>query len=333
MDSDTLSQLVSKLIQPIFFGAVFATLLFGITCVQTYRYISRYVNDSRLDKSFALGIWFLDTLHLSTSIYIAYSQLVSAWNHPQQLVNPTLFRIIRMHMCLDAIMISYAYTLYGRMTWKLSCNVHWTCTYFMMSMILAIYGVSIFAIYEVRRIQARPEFFAQFAHVFGPTLYILLSLAAAGELIIGIFICHLLRQSRSDFTTSRRMFATDLSHYLLASGLLASIFQIVIIVTCVVLPNNFAWFAVQMVLPSILGNSYLALMNARKVFRHGLWCKEAPNMPFMETNMTVHVSTLTAITRSLASSKSEKGSDTLPRTQPVFSREVDVDFADDSSLE
>ncbi|KAJ8496776.1 hypothetical protein ONZ45_g12315 [Pleurotus djamor] len=71
---------------------------------------------------------------------------------------------------IQAIMISCTYTLYGRLAWKLSCNVHWFCTYFMILMILLIYGASIFAVSEVRRIQPSLEFFFNFTGAFGQHL-------------------------------------------------------------------------------------------------------------------------------------------------------------------
>ncbi|KAJ8515626.1 hypothetical protein ONZ45_g6991 [Pleurotus djamor] len=157
-------------------------------------------------------------------------------------------------------------------------------------------GASIFAVSEVRRIQPSLEFFFNFTGTFGPTLYIFFSLAAFAEVVFGTFVCYLLRHSRREFFNPQAMVATSLSNYAVASGLLASALQVAIVLTCALLPGNFAFFAIQMILPSVLGNSYLALMNARHVFRHGIRCKDAPNLPFNDSRVTVHVSASTTFT-------------------------------------
>ncbi|KAJ8502173.1 hypothetical protein ONZ45_g11893 [Pleurotus djamor] len=193
--------------------------------------------------------------------------------------------------------------LYGFMAWRLSCHAHYSVTYIVLFVTLVGHGIGIFTIVEAHKILAQPSLVdvaLHFTQLFGPTVvrpsY---GSAAIVDIVLAFFLCLILYKSRIEFPVSTSKFSA-LVHYILASGLLVGVLQLVAFIVSMVEPDSYLFFAISLNLPSVHAISYLSLLDARKNFRHGIRCTKAPNMPF-----TVHIHTLTSVNTSRASSRQD----------------------------
>ncbi|KAJ8502178.1 hypothetical protein ONZ45_g11894 [Pleurotus djamor] len=114
------------------------------------------------------------------------------------------------------------------------------------------------------------KIFQSFGQAFGPTI-IQPSYASSAivDLVLAGFLCLILYKSRVEFPVSASKLSA-IGHYVLASGLLVGILQLVAFITAVATPENYLFYAIALTLPSVHALSYLSLLDARKEFRHGI---------------------------------------------------------------
>ncbi|KAJ8515687.1 hypothetical protein ONZ45_g6919 [Pleurotus djamor] len=268
-----MAALTTTLVSPLFFGIIVST------------------TDTLREKLCVGFLWLLDSLHLSTSLFVAYRVLVSAWNNFLHISSDNqLFSVLKLQTLIMILMISYIHTLYGFMAWKLRCNFHWGALYAVLFVIMV--GHAFIAASQLYHLQK--SLVVDFTRDFGPALYVTFSAATVVSTVLVVFIWYTLRLSQDEFAASSSRFSLFL-HYFLASGFLTSVLQITILAMYAALPQSFAFFAAEMILPGVYGNSYLALLNARTMFRHGLRCAISPNQLLFRSGPAVHISTVTNI--------------------------------------
>ncbi|KAJ8494728.1 hypothetical protein ONZ45_g13137 [Pleurotus djamor] len=293
----------SAILAPVFFGTFTMTALFGVTTLKAHRYFVRHKSDSRTEKSLVIITLLLLAAHLGVSLFISYFLLVSAWDDISRLFDRNLLRAIGGQADLVVLVLTYVHSLYGLMTWKLSCHAHYSVTYIVLFVTLVGHGVGIFTIVETHKILAIPDplsIIVDFTRKFGPSvIHPSYASAAIVDMVLAFFLCLILYKSRVEFPVSASK-TSALAHYILASGLLVGILQLVAFIMAMVEPKSFVFYAISLNLPSAHAISYLSLLDARKNFRHGIRCATAPNMPF-----TVHIHTLTAVNTSRASSSQD----------------------------
>ncbi|KAL4242555.1 hypothetical protein ABKN59_011425, partial [Abortiporus biennis] len=69
-----------------FIGMVICSIMYGVTCVQTYTYYSRYKSDSRTMRVLVFILWLLDTLQLILVAHMVYYYVVTNYFNPKALV-------------------------------------------------------------------------------------------------------------------------------------------------------------------------------------------------------------------------------------------------------
>jgi hypothetical protein len=92
------------------------------------------------------------------------------------------------------------------------------------------------------------------------------ALAAAGDVLIAVFLCTLLQQSRTGFRRSDTMI-NKLILFSINTGLLTSICAVMSLISISVWPNTFIYIAFYFCLGRLYCNSLLATLNARKSLR------------------------------------------------------------------
>ncbi|KAH7888030.1 hypothetical protein F5I97DRAFT_1828908 [Phlebopus sp. FC_14] len=92
------------------------------------------------------------------------------------------------------------------------------------------------------------------------------AVAAAGDVLIAIFLCTLLQRSRTGFRRSDTMI-TKLIVFTINTGLLTSVCAVASLVSIAVWPTTFIYIAFYFCLGRLYCNSLLATLNARKGLR------------------------------------------------------------------
>ncbi|KAJ8494731.1 hypothetical protein ONZ45_g13138 [Pleurotus djamor] len=366
-----LEDLQSTLVAPVFFGTFAMTSLFGVTTLKAHQYFLRHRHDSRSEKAFVVATWYLrfTRSEIRTQTFEGFSLLRISVYRSAFL---TFKWAIAVQVDLVIIVLIFIHSLYGYMAWKLSCHAHYSVTYLVLFITLIGHGWRISALassyttdinlplhkalgFKRAFPKQKPsgnafihqrrshkllahgdplKIFQSFGQAFGPTI-IQPSYASSAivDLVLAGFLCLILYKSRVEFPVSASKLSA-IGHYVLASGLLVGILQLVAFITAVTIPENYLFYAIALTLPSVHALSYLSLLDARKEFRHGIRCATAPNMPF-----TIHIQTLTAVNTARASAgpndekhsagnKNDQSSVlSLPSTVQLDSSRIQVEFS------
>ncbi|KAJ7083588.1 hypothetical protein B0H15DRAFT_415337 [Mycena belliarum] len=234
-----------------------ASMLYGVTILQTYMYFLRYSNDGVVMRSLVFILWILDTIHTAFVFHVLYFYTMTTWTKPSNLLdgvwsNYSLLSISTL-MCL-LVQLFYARTIYllclGR--WK------WLSVALLGPLILAssIYGV----INAVRQTQVW-----ELTKLVTITHTIVLPYACiriAVDVITSISLCILLRGKKNDIRSTTNMVNTLIlyatTRFLATSSV--SIFQIIVLG---IDPTSLWGFTLDYIIGKLYVNSLLANLNSR----------------------------------------------------------------------
>ncbi|OAX33157.1 hypothetical protein K503DRAFT_804595 [Rhizopogon vinicolor AM-OR11-026] len=274
----------------LFIAVILAAVLLGVTNVQTFAYFQthrgtgmilhklvirprryllvRPVFDNYI-KSSGFGR-ILDTLHLALITHCVYYYLVTNYANIGALTE--IVWSFKLRVAIDAIIIYGVHVLYAYRIWIVSkgrsralpatvvgnnCDpefrrVCYLNTVFFLTLKIPL-GVSIAIVWGVYQ-----------CHVFTDLIgiqwvtFITLGTVAFVDFVIASSLCYIFATS----LISMDPLLTKLMAYTINTGCLTSVFSVVIIITCAVMPTNFVYLAIDFLIAKLYVNSYLALLNA-----------------------------------------------------------------------
>ncbi|KAL5531059.1 hypothetical protein ACEPAG_3935 [Sanghuangporus baumii] len=235
-------QLVSTTLGAIQIGTYIASALFGLMTMQTYHYYCNYSNDRRFLKVLVGWIWSLELVH--TIIILGHAT-------------------IKLTIIFDTII---AFTVQTFFAWRLRVmSKRWELPVFCWALTVLRTITSLIAVAKFIEIKEQSMFFKE-SKVLVTVVEIV---SAINDVVIAAGLCYYLLRSRSGITGTDRL-VTRLIRYSIQSGILTSIISVIMLVCFLVMPDNWIWIAVHIVLAKPFSNSFLAMLNARSRLRSQL---------------------------------------------------------------
>ncbi|KAL6298010.1 hypothetical protein BKA93DRAFT_106248 [Sparassis latifolia] len=246
----------------LYIGNVIAAMCYGITVIQTYIFLRRRIGDSTTLKCLVLVLWMLDSLHIAFISHAVYTYAVKDFASPLTLLIPTWSMMAQVIVAgiSDLIVRGYFCRIVFRLSdrnWYLSSAIVVTSLLSLAtSLAFAAKGLSINTWIA----------FSKLSWI----VYTNLASSVASDVFIAASLCFLLKKHRTGFTQTDSVLRV-LMLYTINTCALTSICTIVCLIVYAATPAlNFTYAGIYFVLPTLLLNSLLATLNARKGLRQSI---------------------------------------------------------------
>ncbi|KAG1723215.1 hypothetical protein EDB19DRAFT_2043844 [Suillus lakei] len=281
---------LAKAFGALFIGVILAAVLFGVTNIQAFVYFRTHSGAGmtfhklagRLCCFLVIWFWILDALHLALIVYTIYFYLVTnfanidalteiVWSSKLQLVVAVLSIFVEhlYFLPINRFAMTYAANLLvsnGRSK-VLPITAGTVVVLTSGPVISESSSVLLLLVHHLNIIKVVIWCMYQAVHVITDlikiewALYMYLGTVAFVDILIASSLCYLLATSRTDFSRMD-LFITKLMSYIINTGCLTSICSMIAIITCAVMPENYIFEALEILLPKLYVNSYIALLNA-----------------------------------------------------------------------
>ncbi|GJE93979.1 hypothetical protein PsYK624_101460 [Phanerochaete sordida] len=235
-------------------AAIMIAVLYGITSVQAYIYLHRPSSDGRAMKNIVLVLWLLHTLVLAFVSQTIYYYSVTSFMNPLALkLCPWSFaaNMVAGEVLESTVTFVFAYKIY-----KLSGSLK-PLIFIMPPPVICSVGA--FAI--VGLVLKNPSF-DEFEDRYAWLWYASFGLQAFSDCTITAALVVLLIKRRTGFKRTDSIIHT-LTVYCINTCALTSAVSLASVITNAVMPRNFIHIAFAQVLPTLMCNSLLALLNSR----------------------------------------------------------------------
>lgn len=242
----------------ILIAEIMVAMLFGITSVQIYVYFHRNPKDSSFMKRTIFFLWILDGLHLAFTSHSVYHYAVTNFMNPLALTQcPWSFAVDVVFGDLSEVIVTavFAYRIY-----KFSGKL-WPLLFIMPPTIVAFGGAVAIGVYA-RRVPDYVEFNSHYAWIW----YGVFSIQAFTDCAIAVALCTMLIKRRTGFKRTDSLIRILVLYSINTCALTSSV-AIASVITYAVMPHNFVFIAFAMVLPKLMLNALLALLNSRDKMR------------------------------------------------------------------
>ncbi|KAG0702308.1 hypothetical protein DFH29DRAFT_875226 [Suillus ampliporus] len=257
-------------------GVVVSATLYGVTCVQTWYYFSRYSSDPWYIRLLVGAVLLSDTVHqaLITSLCvclwaeceaIVYTYLVTDFGVVDDL--GTLVWSLIVEVLFNGFTGAYGSMLPDHaciQTYPVS-NKSIVATVSVLSLVIGEFILVV--VYFAKSIHMTT--FVELS-TLKPLSMSVNAVAAAGDVLIAVFLCTLLQQSRTGFRRSDTMI-NKLILFSINTGLLTSVCAVMSLISYVaqitVWADTFIYISFYFCLGRLYCNSLLATLNARKSLR------------------------------------------------------------------
>jgi len=239
-------------------GVVISATLYGVTCVQTWYYFSRYSSDPWYIRLLVAAVLVSDSVHQALITHTVYTYLVTDFGVYGDLTKLVWSLIVEvLFNGLTALLVQ---CFLAMRVYRLS-NKSIIATAAVMSLVIGEFVLVV--IYVAKAINLTT--FVQLTEL-KPLSMSVNAVAAAGDVLIAAFLCTLLQQSRTGFRKSDTMIS-KLILFSINTGLLTSVCAVMSLISITVWPNTFIYIAFYFCLGRLYCNSLLATLNARKSLR------------------------------------------------------------------
>ncbi|KAL4253772.1 hypothetical protein ABKN59_003008 [Abortiporus biennis] len=236
-------------------GLLVTSMLYGITCVQTYIY---YTGTGKRDKISLRGIvaflWVLDGLQLVFLAHLMYHYLISNHHNPIAL-NTTPWSASGFNIPTNLNDVTTRAIFIYRI-WKLGKNMSLTIGLTIMNFVCSAFGFAMTAkLRQLNSFQRLPEIQWLIYCVFGSIAFIDTAIAAT--------LCILLWRMQTGFAKTDSELQ-KLIKYSIHTGSLTSFVAISALVSYGIMSHNLVYIAIYTTLPKFYLNALLATLNARR---------------------------------------------------------------------
>ncbi|KII89955.1 hypothetical protein PLICRDRAFT_40137 [Plicaturopsis crispa FD-325 SS-3] len=212
-------------------------VLYGLTTLQAYFYSVHYTKDSRALKLLVLGVWLLDTLHVSFVGHAMYHYLVSSFGNPVAFVDGiwSLYSSMLVNLVM-AIVVQSFFAM--RIHHLCQSQIKWYLTTIILLIVFLHFCFGMETAVEffiIRRLDKLQDVTFIAVLPFGIT-------AVLSDIIIAVALCILLASNRSEFE----------------------------VIVFTLMPNSFYTLAIDFIIGKLYANSLLATLNSRTSLRQKL---------------------------------------------------------------
>ncbi|KJA26631.1 hypothetical protein HYPSUDRAFT_36351 [Hypholoma sublateritium FD-334 SS-4] len=242
-------------------GSFIATMLYGLTTLQTYLYYAYYPKDSRSTKALVAVIWILDTLHAAFMAYSVYYYLVISYFNPDLLGvgHWSLFTSVAFNTVIACIAQTFFLV---RVHQLCSTKYRWWVTSLIGLLVLAhfAFGVETVTFMFIKKDLAKLSEISLIAATPFAIFAVLSDIMIAGAL------CYLLHGSRSGFKRTDTIISI-LIIYAINRCLLTSVVAVVEVIVYCTMPTSLWFLAIDFFIGKLYANSLLATLNSRVAIR------------------------------------------------------------------
>ncbi|KAI0030552.1 hypothetical protein K488DRAFT_87669 [Vararia minispora EC-137] len=241
-------------------GGLVGGVLFGLTCMQSYMYFSKYKDDRLLLRFFVAVLWLLDAVDFAFNSHTLYFFLVTNYTNPMALSGKVPWSL-SSHVLITTVVDFMIRAMFARKIFQLSNhNYLLTGSLLATSTLDLVVGIIItvraFAISSIQNLEPLHNlFYVDFAAGTGSDLY------------VAVVLCYYLARSRTGFNTRTDSIVNILMLYTINTGLLTAIDAALGLITALVMPHNFVFVAFYLQLSKLYTNAYLATLNNRESLR------------------------------------------------------------------
>ncbi|KAG1813404.1 hypothetical protein EV424DRAFT_64540 [Suillus variegatus] len=247
-------------------GVVVSAVLYGVTCVQTWYYFSRYFSDPWHHKLLVGAVFVSDTTHQALITHTLYTYLVTDFGNASDLEK--IVWSLLVEVLFNGFTGFMVQSFLAKRVYHLS-NKNVIITASVMSLVIA--ELVIVVIYVAKALELAT--FTQVRQIKSWSMSIN-AVAAAGDILIAVLLCTFLQRSRTGFRRSDTMI-NKLMLYTINTGLITSVCAMMSFISIVVWPDTFIYIAFYFCVGRLNCNSLLATLNARKgIRRDGDACNE-----------------------------------------------------------
>ncbi|KAG1813405.1 hypothetical protein EV424DRAFT_1416876 [Suillus variegatus] len=239
-------------------GVVVSAALYGVTCLQTWYYFSRYFSDPWYTKLLVGAVFVSDTTHQVLISHTVYTYLITDFGNASDLEK--LVWSLSVEVLFNGFTGFMVQSFLAKRVYHLS-NKSMIITASVMSLVIA--ELVIVVIYVAKAVHLTT--FAQVPQIRSLSMSIN-AVAAAGDILIAVLLCTFLQRSRTGFRRSETMIK-KLMLFTINTGLLTSVCAMMSFISIVVWPDTYIYIAFYFCVGRLYCNSLLATLNARKGIR------------------------------------------------------------------
>ncbi|KIM79505.1 hypothetical protein PILCRDRAFT_823420 [Piloderma croceum F 1598] len=252
-------------------GLVVATILYGITCVQTFTYYNRCGRDPLWLKLLVAILWVLDTAHSGTITHTVYFSVIIHFSQPQ--ANIVWSQPVDVYLTSTVAWIVQSFLIFR--IWSMSQGIiryASVVTLFLVTSLGFTMGIAYASkVLQIKAIARIPE--------TASLMNVALGCTVAGDILLTICMSFLLARSRTGLERTDTVIGT-LIKYTVRNGLLTSTCAFLDVVMHIALPTTQAFLAFYCLLAKLYTNTFLATLNARDVLRNKAECTDRSSIKF-----------------------------------------------------
>ncbi|KAG1847291.1 hypothetical protein C8R48DRAFT_731786 [Suillus tomentosus] len=247
---------IGKTFGALFIGVTIAAVLFGLSNVQAFIYFLTHAGTGiTFYKLAVIWLWILDALHLMLIGHCVYYYLVINYANVSALTE--IVWSFKLQIIIEIVIVLGVHLMYAYRIWIFSKDRSRTLPIIVGLIEISLSGVAIALVWALYQ-----------CHVFSDLVkiewwtFMTLGTITFVDFVIASSLCYLLATSRTGFS-STDSFITKLMVYIINTGSLTSMCSMAAMITCAVMPRNFIFLAIEILLADVYINSFLALLNAR----------------------------------------------------------------------
>ncbi|KAL1721397.1 hypothetical protein EV715DRAFT_288535 [Schizophyllum commune] len=256
-------------------GALCAAALYGVSCVQTWWYFTRYGADVWYIKALVLLVFVFDTVHQILISHTVYFYVVSNYNNPGSLNNMTWS--ILLEVLFNGMIGLLVQGFLTMRVWKLSNKCKWL-TGLITGLVVSEFACSV--VFTAKSLQL--ETWSQLSSM-KPLSMTVNVLGAVADVIIAAGLFFYLHRSRTGFKKSDTMIS-KLIMFAVSTGMLTSVCAIGSLISISVWGDTLIYVAFYF----RYSNSLLATLNARKDIRELIDDPESLSFSLQTRSKSIH---------------------------------------------
>ncbi|KIM35392.1 hypothetical protein M413DRAFT_349033 [Hebeloma cylindrosporum] len=249
-------QTMDNTLGAIVLGMAGSSMLFGITTLQTYWYFHCYPNDSALYKCSVALLWILDALHLTLVVHAVYTYSVAGFGNSAGLQD--ILWSIKLQASINVVIVLIVHSLYATRVWLLGGYHRGVLGYVVASVVAGGFVIGIVFSCFCWKVHTYADL-ESIAWLINAAL----GTSTTIDFVIATAMCYYLRKSKGSITRLNSRIST-IMQYTLSSGIFTSACSLAAMFSYILLPNTFAFLALEFLATKLYVVSFIAMLNARE---------------------------------------------------------------------
>ncbi|KIM81812.1 hypothetical protein PILCRDRAFT_491229 [Piloderma croceum F 1598] len=238
-------------------GIIISAVIYGITCMQTYLYYTKYKRNDRWTMKLVVALlWVLDSLHLVLIAIMIYYYTISNWGDVIVLIRTTWSLEVEIVIAPAVAMIVQCF--FAIRIWRYSKNWVLAAIIVILSAVQLGFGIA----FMVHGFQ-NPIFAFKGSKTNSFLTGTGLAADIACDFVITVSMCYYLRKNRTGFKGTDTMIDMLIT-YMIRTCLLTTICTISCLVTFITLPDSLIYQPFYFIGCRLYAMSLLSILNARE---------------------------------------------------------------------